>query len=105
MTKAEFVEKYAKRTKMTRSQAAGCVQAFWAEIEDSLKTGETIQFAGYGKFTVSKRDARQGVNPRDPSQRIQIPARTVPKFTPGSLLKRAVDSPKRGGKRGGRKKK
>jgi DNA-binding protein HU-beta len=101
MTKAEFVKKYAQEAGLPPTQAAKAVQAFWDTVEASLKSGEPVQFAGYGKFSVSQRASRQGVNPRDPGKRIQIPARKVPKFTPGTLLKRAVDTP---AKRGGGKK-
>lgn len=45
---------------------------------------------GFGKFTAQNRAARQGVNPRNPSERVQIAATTVPMFTAGSTLKAAT---------------
>jgi DNA-binding protein HU-beta len=112
MTKADFTRKVASRADLTTAQAARAVQAFIDEVGDSLKAGQAVQFAGFGKFSVSDRAARTGVNPRDPGTRIQIPARRVPKFTAGAVLKTTVAGPppKKGSskkataKKGGRKK-
>ena len=57
------------------------------------RDGDDVQFAGFGKFSVASRAARQGVNPRSPGTKINIPARRVPKFTPGAVLKQTVDTP------------
>ena len=45
--------------------------------------------SGFGKFHVSDRGARLGVNPRT-GERIQVAASRVPRFTAGSGLKSAV---------------
>lgn len=95
MTKAEFVQKVAKRTGLSQADAGRAVQAVLDEISDTLKGGGDVQFAGFGKFSVAHRAARTGVNPRDPGKKIPIPARTVPKFTPGAVLKETVDSKKK----------
>ena len=49
-----------------------------------------MAFTGFGKFSTQRRAARQGVNPRNPSEKVQIPAATVPRFSAGSQLKSAV---------------
>ena len=59
-------------------------------VTDALKKRDTITFTGFGKFSTSERAAREGVNPRNPSQKVHIPAATVPKFSAGSQLKAAV---------------
>ena len=51
-----------------------------------------MAFTGFGKFTTQRRAERQGVNPRNPTEKVTIPAATVPKFTAGSQLKQAVKS-------------
>ena len=96
MTKAEFVAKVAKTAGMSQAEASRAVQAVLDEISDALRGGDEVQFAGFGKFSTAKRAARTGVNPRDPGTKISIPARTVPKFSPGAVLKETVDA---GGKR------
>ena len=90
MTKADFVKRVSNRTGMANAEAARAVQAFLDEVTDALAEGQEVQFAGFGKFSTSRRPARNGVNPRNPGERIQIPARTVPKFTPGATLKESV---------------
>lgn len=90
MNKTEFVGRVAKRGDMSNSEASRAVQAFLDEVSDALKSGEDVAFAGFGKFSVSDRAARVGVNPQDPSKKVNIPARKVPRFTPGAVLKDTV---------------
>ncbi|MFZ5341024.1 MAG: HU family DNA-binding protein [Patescibacteria group bacterium] len=45
---------------------------------------------GFGTFKASKRDARMGVNPQNPSQKIKIPAMRLPSFKAGAEFKKAV---------------
>lgn len=95
MTKAEFVQKVAKRTGVSQADAGRTVQAVLDEISDALRDGHDVQFAGFGKFSVVSRAARTGVNPQHPETKIAIPARSVPKFSPGAVLKEAVDGTRR----------
>src|SRR5260221_10776853 len=90
MTKGEFIDEIANRTGLSKKDAGAAVDAVLATISDTLKGGGDVAFTGFGKFHVTKRSARTGVNPRNPSQKVQIPAATVPKFSAGSTLKAAV---------------
>jgi DNA-binding protein HU-beta len=90
VTKQEFVDRVANRSGLSRRDATQAVDAILDSITDALRNGEEVNFTGFGKFTAQHRAARQGVNPRDPSQRVTIPAARVPKFTAGSSLKTAV---------------
>ena len=90
MTKQEFVDQIASKTDLSRKDAAKAVDAFLETVTDTLKKGQDVAFTGFGKFSTQKRAARQGVNPRNPSQKVTIPAATVPKFSAGSSLKSAV---------------
>ena len=90
MTKQEFVDAVADKTGMSRRDAGNAVEAVLDVITGTLTTGDTITFTGFGKFHTTKRAARMGVNPRNPSQKVHIPAATVPKFSAGSQLKAAV---------------
>ena len=90
MTKQEFVDKIASKTNLSRKDAANAVDAFLATITESLQGGEEVAFTGFGKFSTQRRAARQGVNPRNPSEKVHIPAARVPKFSAGSALKSAV---------------
>ena len=90
MTKQEFVDKVAAKTDLSRRDAAKAVDAFLETVTDALTSGQDITFTGFGKFSTQNRAARQGVNPRNPSQKVTIPAARVPKFSAGSSLKSAV---------------
>jgi DNA-binding protein HU-beta len=90
VTKQEFVDAVAQRSGLSRREAGQAVDAVLETITDTLKKRDQINFTGFGKFATSDRKARMGVNPRNPSQKVHIPAATVPKFTAGSALKQSV---------------
>ena len=90
MTKQEFVDAVASRANLSRRDAGAAVEAVLDTVTDTLKGGDSITFTGFGKFSTSQRAAREGVNPRNPSQKVHIPAARVPKFSAGSQLKSAV---------------
>ena len=94
MNKTEFVGRVAAKSEMSNAQAGNAVNAVLDVIQEALKSGEDVSFAGFGKFSVSERAARTGVNPQDPSKKVNIPARSVPRFTPGAVLKEAVSGAK-----------
>jgi DNA-binding protein HU-beta len=90
LTKQEFVNEVATKSGLSARDAGRAVDAFLDSITDALRRREEVSFTGFGKFTTQDRAARQGVNPRNPSEKVTIPAATVPKFSAGSQLKSAV---------------
>ncbi len=90
MTKQEFVDRVASKGSMSRREAGDAVDAVLETITETLTQGGEINFTGFGKFSTQYRKERQGVNPRNPSEKVTIPAATVPKFSAGSSLKKAV---------------
>src|SRR6187551_3910114 len=90
VTKQEFVDKVADKAGLSRRDASKAVDAFLDTITETLKGKGDVSFTGCGKFSTSERAERQGVNPRNPSEKVTIPAATVPKFSAGSQLKQAV---------------
>jgi DNA-binding protein HU-beta len=89
MTKAEFVDRVASKSGLSKRDAGKAVDAFLDSIEESLVQGEAVSFTGFGKFSPQQRSARQGVNPRT-GEKVTIAAATVPKFSAGSALKAAL---------------
>lgn len=89
MTKSEFVDQVADRAGLSKKEAGDAVEAFLETIQDALKRGSEVSFSGFGKFSVSKRGAREGRNPST-GEKIQIAASKVPKFSAGAGLKKAV---------------
>ena len=90
MTKQEFIQAVSQKSGLATRDAQKAVDAFLDTITDTLKSGGDVSFTGFGKFSTSDRKARMGVNPRNPGQKVHIPASTVPKFTSGSSLKATV---------------
>ncbi|MGZ8740018.1 MAG: HU family DNA-binding protein, partial [Gaiellaceae bacterium] len=90
LTKQEFVNEIARRADLSSRDAAKAVDAFLDAITETLQGGGEVAFTGFGKFVTQRRAERQGVNPRNPTQKVTIPAATVPKFSAGSQLKAAV---------------
>ena len=92
MNKQEFVAEVARRSQLTARDAGRAVDAFLEAVTDTLRSGGDVTFTGFGKFQTQVRAARTGVNPRNPEQKVEIPAARVPKFSAGSQLKAALKS-------------
>ena len=89
MTKAEFTDKVATKSGLSKRDATKAVDAFLDSITECLRAGEQVSFTGFGKFSPQHRKERQGVNPRT-GEKVTIPAARVPKFSAGSQLKQAL---------------
>ena len=90
MKKAELVEEVQSAAGLeTKRDAEAAVDAVFDVITKAMSRGEEVALTGFGTFKVSKRSARQGINPRT-GEKIQIAAAKKPKFKPGTLLKEAV---------------
>jgi len=89
LTKQEFIQKIAQKSGLSARDAGKAVDAFMESVTETLKSGDSVNFTGFGKFSAAPRAARQGVNPRT-GERVQIAATIVPKFSAGSQLKAAL---------------
>jgi DNA-binding protein HU-beta len=90
VTKQEFVDRVSTKSGLSKRDAGKAVDAFLDSVTEALTRGDSVSFTGFGKFSTAHRAARQGVNPRNPGQKVQIPAATVPRFSAGSSLKQAL---------------
>lgn len=90
MTKQDLVAVVASSAGVTKKTAGAALDAVLDAIVKSLKKGKNVTITGFGTFRVSKRAARMGVNPRNPSEKIKIPAMNIPAFKAGKTLKDAV---------------
>ena len=90
MTKQDLVNAAASAAGVTKKDAASVLDAVLEAVTKSLKKGESVTITGFGTFRVSKRAARTGVNPRNPGEKIKIPAMKLPAFKAGNKLKEAV---------------
>jgi len=90
MNKADLAQHVAGKLNLPKRQVEDLINAVLDTVVEQLKKGEEVVFTGFGAFSAKQRAARQGVNPQNPSQKIQIPAVTVPKFKAGKALKDAL---------------
>lgn len=90
MSKQDLVAAIANAASITKRAATDALQAITSTVTKELKRGNNVTITGFGTFRISKRSARMGVNPRNPTQRISIPAMKVPSFKAGKTLKDAV---------------
>ena len=90
MTKSEFVDQVASRADLSKSDAEKAVNAALETIKDALTRGSDVTLTGFGKFHVTDRSARQGVNPAT-GEKIQIAASKAAKFSPASGLKNKLN--------------
>jgi DNA-binding protein HU-beta len=90
VTKQDFVDAVAGKANLTKRDAGVAVDAFLDVVTGALQSGDSVTFTGFGKFHTTHRAARMGVNPRTGAP-VQIKAATVPKFSAGSQLKKAVN--------------
>ena len=90
MTKQDLVASIASAAGVTKKTAGVSLDAVLDSITKELRKGKSVTITGFGTFRVSKRAARTGVNPRNPSQKIKIPAMNIPAFKAGKSLKDAV---------------
>jgi len=90
MNKSEFVESVADHAELTKADAGRAVDAMIAAITKALKKGDTVTLVGFGTFSVRKRGARTGRNPRT-GEAIKIKASKNPAFKAGKALKDSVN--------------
>lgn len=89
MNKAELIEAMASKADLTKADAKKALDAFIDATTKSLKKGDRVALVGFGSFSVAKRAARTGRNPKT-GQEMQIPAKKVVKFKPGADLSKTV---------------
>ena len=91
MTKTELIAKIADELNVSKKLAGEFVNTFASTVINGVKEDKEVRIQGFGTFKLSHRAARTGVNPQNPSQKIQIPARNVPSFKAGSDFKKSVN--------------
>jgi DNA-binding protein HU-beta len=90
MTKSELAEKVAERNGLSASQARQVLETAIEVVSGELAVGGEVALAGFGKFSVSHRAARQGRNPSTGAP-INIAASKAAKFSAASALKKRLN--------------
>ena len=89
MNKQDLIGQIADRAGLTRSDSSRAVETMLEVITSALKRGDEVRLVGFGNFSVTRRTASVGRNPRT-GEPMQIKASSQPKFRPGRILKDAV---------------
>jgi DNA-binding protein HU-beta len=91
MNKADLVTDIAKTTGQNKTEVHSVLAAFLHVVTGALSKGERVTLIGFGTFERRQRQARVGVNPQNPKQKLSIAAARVPAFRAGQELKDVVD--------------
>ncbi|MDT7836713.1 HU family DNA-binding protein [Aquabacterium sp. OR-4] len=89
VNKTDLIEHIAKQADISKAAATRALDALIGGVKTTLKKNGNVSIVGFGTFTVTKRAARSGRNPRT-GDVIKIKASKVPKFRPGKALKDGI---------------
>ena len=90
ISQSEIIRQLAEKTNLTQKDTDSFISEFFEVIKDNLTTGQDISFVGFGGFSVAKREAREGRNPKT-GETIQIAAKNAVKFKAGKGLSDSVN--------------
>ena len=85
MNKTELVNAIAEDAKLSKVDAKAALDATLKAISNALANNDKVALVGFGTFAVSEKAARTGIN-HSTKEKIQIPAKKVVKFKPGTEL-------------------
>lgn len=90
MNKGDMIDAIANGAGLTKADSGRALEALITAVEKALKKGDTVSIIGFGTFSVRKRAARKGRNPRTGAE-IKIKASKTPAFKAGKALKDAIN--------------
>lgn len=90
MNKNDLISAVAEGSGLSKADAANAVENVFETITKALSSGDEVRLVGFGTFSVAKRKASTGRNPRT-GEPMTIKASTQPKFKAGKGLKDAVN--------------
>ena len=95
MTKSELVQRLAEANPhLYQRDVEGMVTAIFDEIAAALARGDRVELRGFGAFSVKRRDARIGRNPRT-GDSVQVAEKRIPFFKTGKQLRDRLNQPGR----------
>ena len=90
MNKTNLIDGMAEDAGISKADAKKALESFLDSVGETLKKGDRVSLVGFGSWSVSKRSAREGRNPQT-GKTINIPAKNVVKFKPGTELQKSVN--------------
>lgn len=98
MNKTELIDAVAAKANASKAATAAVVGAAIEAITEAIAKGESVQFIGFGTFSVQERKARTGRNPQT-GKEMKIAAKKVVRFKAGAALTAAANPVKKGKKK------
>ncbi|MDH4318358.1 MAG: HU family DNA-binding protein [Desulfobulbaceae bacterium] len=89
MNKKDMIESIAEAADISKAAAEKALNGVLMAVTDALSKGDKVTLVGFGTFSVVNRAARKAKNPQT-KELMDIPAKKVAKFKPGSKLADAV---------------
>jgi DNA-binding protein HU-beta len=89
MNKVELIAAVAKKTGLSKGEAAAGVNAMVDLVSSALGRNEKVTITGFGSFDIGVRQARRGVNPHT-KVHIDIPEIRLPRFHAGKALRQII---------------
>ena len=90
MNKNDLIAAVATASGLSRSDTAKAVDGLLQCVSTALKKGDEVRLVGFGTFSVARRQASTGRNPRT-GEPMKIKASAQPKFKAGKGLKDSVN--------------
>jgi DNA-binding protein HU-beta len=90
VNKSELIDHIAMTADISKAAAARALDAAIGAVKSSLKKGHSVTLVGFGTFSVGKRAARAGRNPRT-GEAIKIKAAKLARFRPGKGLRDSIN--------------
>ncbi|MBV5313409.1 MAG: HU family DNA-binding protein [Prolixibacteraceae bacterium] len=89
MNKAQLIDAIAEKANLTKVDVKKALDAFSSVTSDALKTGDRVAIMGFGSFSVSYRQPRNGRNPKT-GAKISIEGKKFVKFKGGNELSEII---------------
>lgn len=87
MIRSELIQKIAEENPhLVQRDVDRIVSTIFDEVIDAMARGERVELRGFGAFSVKRRDARVGRNPRT-GKSVPVEEKHVPFFKTGKLLR------------------
>jgi integration host factor subunit beta len=93
MTKSELIQRLAElNPHLYQRDVERIVTAIFDEISAALSRGDRVELRGFGAFSVKRREARVGRNPRTGAS-VQVAEKHIPFFKTGKQLRERLNEP------------
>ncbi len=90
MNKTDLINAIAADAGISKSQAKAALESMVNNVTNTLKKGDKVSLVGWGTWSVSRRNARNGRNPQT-GETIPIKAKNVVRFKAGSKFDKAIN--------------